>query len=111
MVTSSRDAASTPSGTKAMKSYQDRVYIELTSHATDSTRAVRTATVISSWCGSTPSAMPGTDRQGSSRHSRIASTPIIEYDTTPVTIRVVGQSPTSHTTNNENGCAQDPPEM
>ena len=69
MILSSLLAASTASGIQASRSYQESVYIEVISHATDSTSAVRRAMVSGSRCGSTSLSRPGAGVQGTTRES------------------------------------------
>ena len=69
MIRSSLQVASTASGTQAIRSYQLRVYIEVISHATDSTSAVRSAMVSGSFRRSAPLGRPGTAVHGTVRDS------------------------------------------
>ena len=57
-------AASTANGSQAIRSYQDSVYMAVTSQATESTSEVRSATVNGSRRGSAPRGSPGAAVQG-----------------------------------------------
>ena len=59
MILSSLLAASTASGIQAIRSYQESVYIDVISQATDSTSAVRKAIVSGSRRRSAPFVQPG----------------------------------------------------
>src|SRR5215203_5799785 len=67
MILSSLLAASTASGIQARRSYQDNVYMDVISHATDSTNAVRRAMVSGSRRRSASLSRPGAGVQGTTR--------------------------------------------
>src|SRR5215211_5682237 len=69
MILSSLLAASTASGIQASRSYQESVYIEVISHATDKTNAVRNAMVSGSRRRSASLSSPGAAVQGTTRES------------------------------------------
>ena len=68
MILSSLLAASTASGIQASRSYQESVYMEVISHATDSTSAVRRAMVSGSRRGRHP-CQAGSGVHGTTRES------------------------------------------
>src|SRR3954452_5352410 len=92
MILSSSDAASTDSGIHAIRSYQDSVYMEVTSQATERTSDVRTAMVIGSSCRSTPAGSPGTAVQGTTLDSIQAITTRPAYAMTPTTTLAQNES-------------------
>src|SRR4051794_7715834 len=73
------------SGIQAIRSYQDSVYIDVTSQATERTSDVRSAMVSGSRRTSAPLGRPGTPTQGTTRESIQPITNSARYEITPTT--------------------------